>query len=254
MLSNDTCEKLKGMGLEAFLKGVREQEMVKTYEEMKFEERLSLLIDFVYQDKLATKIRRLINQAKFRFKDADGSSIHYTNNRQLNKEQILELLTCQFLETYTNIIITGFTGSGKTFLGCAIGKAVCRHGKSVLYIRLAELLERMAIAGETIGGRQRLLKRLSKYHLLILDEWASRIVRPEEAHFIFDLVEQRYGNNSMLLCTQHPIKEWHTLLGGDATADSIMDRLVQNAIHVYTGDTNMRKILSPHPLHPEGNP
>ena len=111
----------------------------------------------------------------------------------------------------------------------------------------------MAIAGETIGGKLKLLNRLSRYNLLIIDEWASRIVRPDEAHFLFDLVEQRYGNSSMLLCTQHPIKEWHNLLGGDANADSIMDRLVQNAIHVYTGETNMRNILSPHPLRPEEN-
>ena len=150
--------------------------------------------------------------------------------------------------------ITGFTGSGKTFLACAIGKAACRHGKRVLYIRLAELLEKMAVAGETVRGRARLLNRLSKYHLLIIDEWASRTVRPDEAHFLFDLVEQRYGNSSTLLCTQHPRREWHALLGGDATVDSIMDRLVQNAIQVYTGETNMRKLLSPHPLRPEDTP
>ena len=253
MLSNDTCEKLKGMGLEAFLKGLNEQQMVRaTYEGMSFEERLSMLIDYVYQDKLATKLKRLISQAKFRFKEADGNSIIY-EQRQLDQKKILNLLSCQFLETFTNVIITGFTGSGKTFLGCAIGKSVCRHGKRVLYIRLAELLEKMVLAGEQVGGRARLLNRLSKYPLLIIDEWAARTIRSDEAHFLFDLVERRYGNSSMLLCTQHPMREWHALLGGDATADSIMDRLVQNAIQVYTGETNMRQLLSPHPLRPEDN-
>ena len=254
MLSNDTCEKLKGMGLEAFLKGLIEQQMVRsTYEGMSFEERFSLLIDYVYQDKLATKLKRLISQAKFRFKEADGNSIIY-ERRQLDQKKILNLLSCQFLETFTNVIITGFTGSGKTFLGCAIGKAVCRHGKCVLYIRLSDLLEKMALSGEQVGGRARLLNRLSKYPLLIIDEWAARTIRSDEAHFLFDLVERRYANSSMLLCTQHPIQEWHALLGGDATADSIMDRLVQNAIQVYTGETNMRQLLSPHPLRPEDNP
>lgn len=250
MLSNDTCEKLKGMGLEAFLKGLQEQKVVSAYESMSFEERFSLLIDFVYQEKQGAKLKRLINQAKFRFKDADGNSIIY-ENRQLDRDKILSLLSCQFLDTFTNVIITGFTGSGKTFLGCAVGKAACRHGKRVLYIRLADLLEKMAIASEVTGGRTRLLNRLNKQHLLIIDEWASRTVRPDEAHFLFDLVEQRYGNSSILLCTQHPLREWHTLLGGNANADSIMDRLVQNAIQVYTGETNMRQILSPHPLCPE---
>lgn len=163
-------------------------------------------------------------------------------------------MPCQFLDTFTNVIITGFTGSEKTFLAYAIGKAACRHGKRVLHIRLAELLEKMAVAGEAIGGRTRLLNRLRKYNLLIIDEWASRTVRPDEAHFLFDLVEQRYGNSSMLLCTQHPLREWRSLLGGNAAADSIMDPLVQNAIHVYTGETNMRQLLSPHPLRPKDNP
>ena len=81
MLSNDTCEKLKGMGLEAFLKGLVEQQLIRTYEDMPFEERFSLLIDFVYQDKLATKLKRLISQAKFRFKEADGNSIIYENRQ-----------------------------------------------------------------------------------------------------------------------------------------------------------------------------
>ncbi len=117
MLSNDTCEKLKGMGLEAFLKGLNEQQMLRdNYESMSFEERLSMLIDYVYQDKLATKLKRLISQAKFRFKEADGNSIIY-EQRQLDQKKILNLLSCQFLETFTNVIITGFTGSGKTFLG-----------------------------------------------------------------------------------------------------------------------------------------
>ena len=253
MLSNDTCEKLKGMGLEAFLKGLAEQQMVSAYEGMSFEERFSLLIDFVYQDKQGAKLKRLIHQARLRFKEADGNSIIY-ENRGLDRDKILRLLSCQFLDTFTNVIITGFTGSGKTFLGCAIGKAVCRHGKRVLYIRLSELLEKAAMALEATGGRTRLLNRLGKYHLLIIDEWASRTVHPDEAHFLFDLVERRYGESSTLLCTQHPLQEWHVLLGGDANADSIMDRLVQNAIHVYTGETNMRQLLSPHPLRPEDTP
>ena len=97
MLSNDTFEKLKVMGLEAFLKGLVEQQLIRTYEDMPFEERFSLIIDFVYQDKLATKLKRLISQAKFRFKEADGNSIIY-ENRQLDKAQILGLLPCQFLD------------------------------------------------------------------------------------------------------------------------------------------------------------
>lgn len=250
MLSNDTCEKLKGLGLESFLKGIEEQRQVSSYDEMAFEERFSMLIDFVYKDRMNLKLKRLINQAKFRFKEADGNSIIY-ENRSLDRGQVLNLLTCQFLETYTNIILVGFTGSGKTYLACAIGKAACRHGYRVYYIRLGVLFEQMAAAMETSTGLGRLLSRLSKYDLLIIDEWASLSLNPEQAHFIFELVERRYGLHSTLLCTQHPVKEWHTSFGGNATAESILDRIIQNSITVFTGETNMRQLLSPHPPRPE---
>lgn len=250
MLSNDTCEKLKGMGLEEFLKGLEEQRLVSSYEDMPFEERFSMLIDYVHKAKTAKKLRNLINKAKFRFKEADGNSIIY-ENRTIEKPQILQLLTCQFLDTSTNIIFIGVTGSGKTFLACAIGKATCRHGKTVFYVRLSVLFETMARADGTIGGRTRLLNRLSGYDLLIIDEWASHPLAADEAQFVFELIERRYGSKSTIFCSQHPVKEWHAYLGGDAMAESILDRIVQNSIRVHTGNTNMRQRLSPHPLLPE---
>ena len=249
MLSNDTCEKLKGMGLESFLKAFAEQQF-SAYEDMTFEERFAMLIDYVYKDRMNARLRRLINQAKFRFKDADGNSIIY-ENRSLDRKQVLELLTCQFMETFTNVILVGFTGSGKTYLACAIGKAACRHGCRVYYVRLGVLFEQMEAAGETTNGLSRLLNRLSKYDLLIIDEWASLSLTPAQAHFVFELVERRYGLHSTLFCTQHPPGEWHATFGGDATAESILDRIIQNSITVYTGATNMRPMLSPHPPRPE---
>jgi len=250
MLSNDTCEKLKGMGLEEFLKGLEEQRIVGTYEDMPFEERFSMLIDYVHKAKTAKKLRALINRARFRFKEADANSIIY-ENRTIDKQQMLQLLTCQFIDTATNLIFVGVTGSGKTFLACAIGKAACRHGLAVFYVRLSVLFEMMATADGTIGGRHRLLNRLSKYDLLIIDEWASHVLQADEPQFMFELIERRYGSKSTIICSQHPVNEWHAYLGGDATAESILDRIVQNSIRVHTGSTNMRQRLSPHPLMPE---
>jgi len=249
MLSNDTCEKLKGLGLESFLKGIKEQSIVSTYDELSFYKRFEMLIDYVYKDKMAQKITRLISQAKFRFKDADANSIIYTN-RSINKEEILNLLTCQFMETSTNLNLVGFTGSGKTYLACAIGKAACRHGFRVYYIRIGTLLEKLEKAAET-KGVSNLAKRLIKYDLLIIDEWSSIELDKSQAHFIFELIEGRYGLHSTIFCTQHTAAEWHITLGGDATAESILDRIIQNCITVYTGDTNMRRILSPNPPRPE---
>ena len=103
----------------------------------------------------------------------------------------------------------------------------------------------------TTNGLTRLLNRLSKYDLLIIDEWASLSLTPAQAHFVFELVERRYGLHSTLFCTQHPSSEWHASFGGDATAEPILDRIIQNSITVYTGETNMRRLLSPHPPRPE---
>jgi len=247
MLNDETRRKVRELGWEELIEGVQAQAKLPECLTLSFEERLSMLIDHIYQEKLNHRTKRLISQAKFRFKDADVNSIYY-EERGLNKNVLLELATCQFLATATNLVFQGFTGSGKTFLACAIGKAACRHKFRVRYIRIPDMFELLAAAMISSGGYARILRRFARYHLLILDEWLANPFSDDEIRFLFELIERRYGAGSTIFCTQHPIAEWHACLGGDAIADSIMDRIVQNAIQIDTGAKNMRKHLSSHSM------
>ncbi|HCS75981.1 MAG TPA: ATP-binding protein, partial [Clostridiales bacterium] len=166
--------------------------------------------------------------------------------RGLDKNQIIELATCQYIRSNTSLILNGFTGSGKTFLACALGKAACRQLYRVRYIRMPDLLELRDEAMIEGPGIRKLVTKFSNYHLLVLDEWLMSELSDEEAHFILELIEKRYDSKSTIFCTQQKVSDWHSRLGGGTLADAIMDRIVHNCIRIGTGNLNMREIFSDH--------
>jgi DNA replication protein DnaC len=157
---------------------------------------------------------------------------------------MLELGTCEFMEKYKNIVFQGFTGSGKTYLACAIGKQACKQQYRTRYIRIPDLLMEYDEYRLIPTGTQKLLKKYSAYHLLILDEWLLEETSNDERYFLFELIERRYGAASTIFCTQFRKEDWHGRLGGGTQADAIMDRIVHDAINIDTGTLNMREYYS----------
>jgi DNA replication protein DnaC len=155
-----------------------------------------------------------------------------------------ELSTCQFAKIHSNIIFQGFTGSGKTFLACALGRQSCKQGIRTRYVRVPDLLMEYDEATLKSQGITKLLKKYSSYGLLILDEWLLEDISDKELHFLFELMERRHDDASTIFCTQYHKKDWHSRLGGGIHADSIMDRIVHNAVWVETGGMNMREFYS----------
>lgn len=149
MINNETRRKLEEMNLSEFLQALELQAKEHTYQALSFEERLQLIIDYTYQEKYTNKVKRLNKLAKFRYTQACIEDIYYTD-RQLDRNKILTISTCQFMNTNTNIIIDGFTGSGKTFLACAIGKSACKLGYRTRYIRMPDLLQLHDEAATTV--------------------------------------------------------------------------------------------------------
>lgn len=243
MINNDTRRKLEEMNLCEFIQALEIQEKTPTYQVLSFEERLQLLVDYVYQEKYTNKVKRLNKMAKFRYPEACIENVYYTD-RKLDRNKILSISTCQFMNTNTNIIIDGFTGAGKTFLACAIGKAACRMGYRTRYIRMPDLLQLHDEATTTVVGVSKLIKKFEAYTLLIIDEWLIDELSRQQEHFLFELIERRHTDKSTILCTQYRIEDWHTRLGGGIHADAIIDRIVNNSIHIYAGELNMRKIKS----------
>ena len=241
MINDETRRKLEEMGLEDMLHALEIQSTQQSYLSLSFEERFQMLVDYTYQEKYTNKVKRLIKLAKFRFPQATIDDIYYTE-RNLDRNKVLNVASCQFLNTCTNIIIDGFTGSGKSYLSCAVGKAACQQGYRTRYIRMPDLMQMHDEAATTVTGVSKLLKKFENYTLLIIDEWLVDDLSRQQEHFLSELIERRYTDTSTVLCTQYRIEDWHNRLGGGIHADAIIDRLVNNSIHIYSGDLNMRQI------------
>ena len=140
MINNETRRKLDEMNLSEFIQALELQAKEPTYLSLTFEERLQMMIDYTYQEKYTNKVKRLNKLAKFRYPQACIEDIYYTD-RQLDRNKVMGVSTCQFMTTNTNIVIDGFTGSGKTFLACAIGKSACKLGYRTRYIRMPDFSE-----------------------------------------------------------------------------------------------------------------
>lgn len=240
MINDDTKKKLNEMGMNALVQALEAQEKDSLYMSMNFDERLNASVDHAYQIKYNERVKGLIRRAHFRYPHVSVENIYYTK-RELDKEQILSLTTNAYIDTSKNILIVGFTGSGKTYLSNYLGKSACKDGISTRYIRMPDLLV-MFEEAELKKGRNKLINKFSNCPLLILDEWLLNTISKDEVEFIFELIERRYQCKSTIFCTQFKIESWHARLGGGVHADAILDRIIHNSITINAGDINMREV------------
>lgn len=243
MINDETKRKLHELNLGEIITILQMQAEDLSYTSLTFDDRIQRMVDYLYQEKYNKKVQQLIKLSKLRLPKAEVNDIYYID-RGIDRQIIQELSSCQFLESYSNIIFQGFTGSGKTYLACALGKQACKHYVRTRYIRLPDLLMEHDEAALVPHGAQKLMKKYSSYGLLILDEWLLDDISDEEQHFIFELIERRHDGSSTIFCTQYRKEDWHSRLGGGVHADAIMDRIVHNAIWVETGTMNMREYYS----------
>ena len=154
---------------------------------------------------------------------------------------IAGLGTCSFINRQQNVVFQGFTGSGKSYLGCAVAKQACQHRIRAHYIRMPDLEEAWALAKDKPLGTTKFLKKYAAFTLLVIDEWL--LDHPDEGmrSMLLELLERRYDTASTVFCTQYAKKDWHQRLGSGVHADAIMDRIVHNTIWVDTGSHNMRE-------------
>ena len=239
-MNNETKRKLTSLGLKELAEAIEIQEdNTAKYLQLSFDERLTLAVDFLYQAKYNEKIQRRIKSSKLRYDSAAIDSVDFTS-RNIDWSLIKELATSKFIDKCTNIIIQGFTGSGKTFLACAIAKEACKNDIKTLYMRLPDLLQMKQ--EYTLMHRDRLyLNRLASYKLLVIDEWLINDLTQDDIQFLFELFEIRYDRSSTIFVSQYKITDWHTRLGGSLHADAIMDRIVHNSITIESGNVNMRE-------------
>ncbi len=247
MTSYSTIDVLKAMrfsGMAAELE--RQMTAPAEYSHLGFEERMALMVDAEWNRRQQNKLTRCIREARFAVPGAVVEEIEYHEDRRLDRAQILRFASCSYIEDGHHIILKGASGSGKTFLACALGNAACRKYKSVRYIRLPELLEELSLA-QASGELKKLIKSYRKYDLLILDEWLIRCLTPQESYNLLEVIEMRTTHGATIFCTQYNTDEWYERINPDSDdrspiSEAIMDRIVHNAYEVLIdGKISMRE-------------
>lgn len=235
---NQYLTQLSLSGVKAALELQRQQATL--YTELSFNERLVLLLEHELTLRKQRRVARLIKQAKFRL-NAQLSQVDYRANRHINKSQLLEITQAEWLSQQQNLILTGATGCGKTYLACAIGHHYCQQGFTVYYFRLKELLEKMYLA-QAEGSYRKLLNKLSSAHVLIIDDWGLEPLSQEQRSDLLELIDGRYERHSTIISSQLPIEHWYDMIGESTFADAILDRLVHSSIKIELKGESMRKL------------
>ena len=229
------------MKLSAMAKAFRQQMKESTMNSLSFSERFGLLVDHEWDTRKNNRLKRLIRKADFPVSNACMEDIEYRSDRNLNKDQMLLFSTCSYINEKHNIIILGATGAGKTYLGCALGMAACRHFFSVKYIRLPDLLDELSIA-RAEGLFRKAMHGYKKMELLILDEWLLTPLLSAERRDLLELIKSRYSRSSTIFLSQFDVSGWHSKISEVPLADAILDRIVHNSYSVTIGgQESMRK-------------
>jgi len=244
MINQPTIDKLHTMRLRAMADAFTSQDGDKSYDGLSFNDRFGMIVDTEYQKRRSNKLQKAIKNATFRYPDACIENIEYHADRNLDKSQLLQLSTCNYIRDKNHIILEGISGNGKTYLACALGVAACRNFLSVRYIRLPELLNDLLIAkGE--GTYKKLIRSYQKTDLLIFDEWLLKPLSTDQAMELFEIIEARTKNGSMIFCTQFDPRGWYDRIGTteDGTvSDAIIDRIKHNSFEILIeGKLSMRE-------------
>lgn len=239
MLHHPTLEKLNTLKFTGMVKALTEQMTLPDIEQLSFEERLGLLIDRELTERQDRRLQSRLRKARLK-QDACIEDIDYRHRRGLDKSLFTRLSTGQWVKEHLNLLITGPTGVGKTWLACALAQKACREGYSARYLRLPRLLQELPIA-KGDGSYLKRMAELAKTEVLLLDDWGLEKLTTEQRHDLLEILEDRHGHRSTLVTSQLPVDKWHAIIGDPTLADAILDRLIHNAYKINLKGESMRK-------------
>lgn len=246
MLANQTNQILRSLRLAGMAQTYEEQLNNPTVQGLPFDDRFGLLVDAERAQRENRRLGRLLKNAKLKAPTACGEAIDFATHRGLDKRQVLDLLTCNWIERSQHLLITGSTGVGKTWLACAMGTEAARKSFSVVYKRLPRLLEELEIA-HADGSLPETRSYLAKARLLILDDWGVAPIGDRGRQDLLEVIDDRVPGTSVLITSQMPVEAWHEYLGEPTIADAILDRIVHGAHKITLKGESMRRVRAAAP-------
>ena len=242
MLIEQTLEKLDAMRLIGMADALRQQCASAQHTQLSFDERTGLLVDAEWLVREQRKLKTRLHAAKLRY-PASLEDVNFKHPRGLDRQVVLSLANCSFVENRHNLVITGPTGIGKSYLACAFVERACRRGHKAAYLRLPRLLQQLAV-GRGDGSYARILERLTRFDLLAIDDWLLAPLHDSERRDLVEVIEDRSERASTLIASQLPTKDWHASIGDPNLADAICDRLLHNAHRIALKGPTMRSTQS----------
>ena len=242
MLENILLERIHQLKLLGMLEGVKQLESNQAIQTLSLNDGLSLLLDHELSYRNTRRLARLTRLAKLRYPQAMIENINYEHKRAISADSLKWLTSGQWLLNHHNIILTGPTGIGKTYLACACAQLACRRGTNTRYFRLSKLLEAMRMA-HADGSYSRLTGQLLKAQCLVIDDWGIDPISPERRADLLEVIDDHYDQRSVIIASQLPIEHWHEYIGDNTIADAILDRIIHRATTFKLNGESMRKRL-----------
>lgn len=236
-----TIDKLRTMKLIGLADSLLTQLQSPDTNDLSFEERISLLVDNEWTYRQNKRLARLLREAKLRMA-ACPEDVDYRHPRGLDRAVMRSLFTCQWIGDHLNVLFTGPTGCGKTYLACALAQAACRHGFTARYYRLPRLISELLLA-KADGSYPKFLARLARVDLLVLDDWGLSPLSASDSHELLEVIDDRSQTCSTVVASQLPLEHWHSSIADPTVADALLDRLIHSAHKIeLSGDTMRKKI------------
>ena len=240
MLTEPTVEKLRTLRLDTMAQSYEEQQQKSDIGELGFDDRFGLLVDAEYLSRENKRMQLRLRDAKLKLGQACIEDIDYAAKRELDKAAIRQLSTCTWVVDHHNVVVTGPTGTGKTYVAFALGNPACRTGYRTLYSRATPPFDELVLARAS-GTYAKLLGKLARMDVLILDDWGLKPVGEQERFDLLEVLEDRYGSRSTIMTSQLPPAKWHDQLGDATIADAILDRVLHGAHRIALKGPSRRK-------------